>query len=68
MFFGSCGLFLLNGNYKTYVKSTISNDELLTVVGVVGSLGNGCSRYGRDYIDFSGTCYLITLGSDLLSY
>lgn len=45
IFCGSCGVFMLNGNYKTYVKDSIHNDELLTVVGVVGSLGNGCSRY-----------------------
>jgi len=41
----ACGLYLLNGNYKTYVKKTINDDEFLTIVGVVGSVANGCSRF-----------------------
>lgn len=43
--FGSCGVFLVNGNYKTYVKEEIHDDEFLTIIGVVASVGNGCSRY-----------------------
>ncbi len=39
------GCFLINGNFKTYVKTKISNDEFLTIVGVVGAIGNGCSRF-----------------------
>lgn len=42
---GSCGCFLLNGNYKTYVKNAIRDDEILTNIGVVGAIGNGCSRF-----------------------
>lgn len=38
------GIFFVNGNFKTYVKSNISNDEFLTYIGVVGSIGNGGSR------------------------
>ncbi len=41
----SCGCFLINGNYKTYVKNTIHDDQFLTTVGVVGAVGNGCSRF-----------------------
>lgn len=57
IFFGTCGVFLMTGNYKTYVKNTISNDEMLTVVGVVGSIGNGISRYLLPYSDSSGACF-----------
>jgi len=39
-----CGPFLINGNYKTYAKKVISDDYFLTIVGVIGSLANGCSR------------------------
>jgi len=42
---GSAGVFLINSNYKTYVKSTIQDDEFLTTIGVIGSVGNGCSRF-----------------------
>lgn len=41
---------MLNGNYKTYVKKVISNDEFLTIIGVMGSVGNGFSRYLYIYI------------------
>ena len=55
LFLGSCGVFLINGNYKTYVKNDISNDEFLTIIGVIGALGNGCSRYDPDLnLDSSG--------------
>jgi hypothetical protein len=40
-----CALYLLNGNYKTYVKKTINDDEFLTLVGVAGAIANGCSRF-----------------------
>jgi predicted MFS family arabinose efflux permease len=36
---------MLNGNYKTYVKNSIHDDRFLTIVGVVGAVGNGCSRF-----------------------
>jgi Na+/melibiose symporter-like transporter len=44
VFLVSCGPFLINGNYKTYVKSTITDDEFLTLIGIMGGIGNGCSR------------------------
>ena len=36
---------MVNGNYKTYVKDDITDDELLTTIGVVGAVGNGTLRY-----------------------
>ncbi len=42
---GSCGCFLINGNYKTYVRTVIHDDKFLTTVGVMGAVGNGCSRF-----------------------
>jgi len=39
-----CGSLLVNGNYKTYVKATINDDQFLTIIGVVGSIANGCTR------------------------
>lgn len=45
MLFTSCGLYLLNGNYKTYVKKSINDDYFLTIVGAVGAILNGCSRF-----------------------
>lgn len=41
----ACGLYFINGNYKTYVKKTINDDYFLTIIGVVSSVGNGCSRF-----------------------
>lgn len=43
--FGSCGDLLLNGNYKTYVKKQITDDEFLTLIGTIGAIGNGCTRF-----------------------
>ena len=43
--FGSCGCVLINGNYKTYVKNTITDDKFLTMIGVAGAVGNGCTRF-----------------------
>lgn len=44
--FISCnGSYLLNGNYKTYVKGKIRDDNYLTIIGVIGSVGNGCTRF-----------------------
>ena len=48
--FGSSGVFLINGNYKTYAKQEIDDDEFLTIIGVVGSIGNGCTRYGFPFM------------------
>lgn len=48
--FGSSGVFLINGNYKTYAKDDIDDDEFLTIIGVVGSIGNGCTRYYFQFI------------------
>jgi len=39
------GMYLLNGNYKTYVKKYINDDDFLTTVGVIGSAANGGSRF-----------------------
>ncbi len=41
----ACGVFLITSNYKTYVKTTIHDDKFLTIIGVIGSIGNGCSRF-----------------------
>lgn len=41
---GSVGVFLVNGNYKTYVKEDLDDDDFLTIIGIVGSVGNGVSR------------------------
>lgn len=57
IFFGACGPLLLNGNYKVYVKKIISNDEFLTIIGVIGSVGNGFSRYFSIYIGPFGIYY-----------
>lgn len=43
--FTACGLYLLNGNYKTYVKKSINDDYFLTIVGAIGAILNGCSRF-----------------------
>lgn len=39
------GMYLMNGNYKTYVKNTIDNDEFLTLIGVLAGIANGISRF-----------------------
>jgi hypothetical protein len=39
------GMYLMNGNYKTYVKKTIDDDEFLTLVGVLAGIANGVSRF-----------------------
>ncbi len=44
LYLGACGMLFLNGNFKTYVKEDIDDDFFLTMVGVVGSIGNGFSR------------------------
>lgn len=41
----STGLNFINGNYKTYVKYSIDDDEFLTLVGVLGLVMNGLSRF-----------------------
>ncbi len=40
----ACGLYMMSGNYKTYVKKTINDDQFLTLIGAVGSIVNGFSR------------------------
>lgn len=47
---------MVSGNYKTYVKNTIQDDEFLTLVGVIGAIGNGCSRFCWNIV-FSKTGY-----------
>lgn len=39
------GIFLITNNYKSYAKATINDDAFLTLVGVIGGVGNGCSRF-----------------------
>jgi predicted MFS family arabinose efflux permease len=41
----TAGVFLINSNYKTYVKAYIHDDKFLTIIGVIGGIGNGCSRF-----------------------
>lgn len=36
---------MLNSNYKTYVKTEITDDAYLTLIGTIGSIGNGCTRF-----------------------
>jgi hypothetical protein len=36
---------MINGNYKTYVKTKIHDDYFLTIIGVIGAVGNGGSRF-----------------------
>lgn len=47
---------MISGNYKTYVKQTIQDDQFLTTIGVVGAVGNGCSRFFWNLL-FSKTGY-----------
>lgn len=42
---GSFGDLILNGNYKTYVKKQITDDEYLTLIGTIGAIANGCTRF-----------------------
>ena len=51
---------MLNGNYKTYVKTQINDDEYLTIVGVIGAFANGFCRIGWNYF-FSKTGYKTTV-------
>lgn len=44
-FLASTSIFLIINNYKSYAKTTINDDAFLTLVGVIGGLGNGCSRF-----------------------
>lgn len=41
----TCGVFLITGNYKTYVKEEIHDDKFLTLIGSIGAIGNGFSRF-----------------------
>ena len=54
------GCFMINGNYKTYVKAKIKDDKFLTIVGVIGAVGNGFSRYLWN-LYFSKTGFKTTL-------
>lgn len=67
----ACGLYLINGNYKTYVKSSINDDYFLTIVGAIGAVANGCSRFVWN-IFFLKTGYktvmLIILGASITVY
>jgi hypothetical protein len=44
------GMYLMNGNYKTYVKKTIDDDEFLTLIGVLAGIANGISRFFWNYL------------------
>lgn len=37
--------FLVSGNYKTFGKKYIKDDAYLTLIGAVGAMGNGLSRF-----------------------
>lgn len=71
MLLTACGLYLINGNYKTYVKSSINDDYFLTIVGAIGAVANGCSRFVWN-IFFLKTGYktvmLIILGASITVY
>jgi hypothetical protein len=55
---GSCGDLFVNNNYKTYVKKSINDDQYLTLMGSVGAIGNGCTRYLLfTNLDFFGMYY-----------
>lgn len=36
---------MVNGNYKTFVKKDITDDKYLTLIGAIGAIGNGCTRF-----------------------
>ena len=38
------GMYLMNGNFKTYVKKTIDNDEFLTLIGGLAAIASGGCR------------------------
>lgn len=42
---GSCGNLFINSNYKIYAKEKIADDQFLTLIGLIGSVGNGVSRF-----------------------
>ena len=42
---GCCGNLFINTNYKPYAKDKILDDQFLTLVGLIGSVGNGVSRF-----------------------
>lgn len=50
------GLYLIEGNFKTYVRKTLNDDDFLTMIGVAGSIVNGTSRIVWSFI-FSKTGY-----------
>ena len=63
------GVFLITGNYKTYVKNSIHNDGFLTLIGSIGAIGNGCSRFlwsvlfnktGYKFVMVLNICILLT--------
>ena len=43
--FAVCGDLLLNGNFKTYVRKEITDDNYLTLIGTIGSIGNALCRF-----------------------
>ena len=55
--------YLVSGSYKTFGKKYIHNDAFLTLIGAVGSMGNGLSRFAwatlLDKFDFK--CLYTTL-------
>lgn len=55
---------MISGNYKTYVRKTIQDDQFLTIIGVIGAVGNGCSRFLWNLL-FSKTGYKTVLLSIL---
>lgn len=62
---------MINGNYKTYVKKSINDDYFLTIMGAVGAIANGCSRFVWNMF-FLKTGYktvmLVILGASITVY
>lgn len=50
------GLYLIEENFKTYVRKSLNDDDFLTMIGVAGSIANGSSRFIWSLI-FSKTGY-----------
>lgn len=59
------GVFLITGNYKTYVKEEITDDEFLTLIGSIGAIGNGCSRFFWSLL-FNKTGYKFVISLNIL--
>ena len=61
----TCGIFFVTGNYKTYAKVEIEDDGFLTLIGTIGAVGNGFSRFLWNLL-FSKTGYKFVMTLNLL--